>query len=131
MNRVPRLAVLAAAALLAGAGFAAARKPAPKPAPEVAVDDLTVAAVRHVAQCPLPKLSSCVIRKPVDSGYRLLTPGIELDDHGDHWIADFAKGKETNAAKALLRVLGRNGDLHEIEVTFRDAAAPKGSRPQK
>lgn len=127
MSLVLRCAAIAAAVLLAGPATAAARKPVAKAAPD-AVDDLTVVATRHVANCPLPKLSACAIRKPVDSGYRVLTQGVELDDKGDHWVADFAKTKD---AKVLLRVLGRNGDLHEIEVSFRNGSAPKGSRSQK
>lgn len=122
-----RAAIAATALIIAGAADAAtARKAPPKPAPEP-VDDLSVPAVRHVVNCPLPKAGACVIRKPVDSGYRVLTAVAELEDKGDHWIADFAQHKEP---KALLRVLGRNGDLHEIEVTFGGKAAKAIKLPQ-
>ena len=125
-----RVAAAVVAGLLAGSCLAATRKPAAKPAPEPA-DDLTVAAARHAAICPPPKLGACVIRKPVASGYRILTPGVEIDDRGDHWIADFAKAKDASAAKARLRLVGSNGDLHEILVTFGEGAAPGAIRPKK
>lgn len=122
-----RAAFAATALFAAGAVEAAAtRKAPPKPAP-APVDDLSVPAIRHVANCPLPKLGACIIRKPVDNGYRVLTAGTELEDKGDHWIADFARNTE---AKFLLRVLGRNGDLHEIEVSFGGKAAKAINLPQ-
>lgn len=122
-----RAAIAATALIVAGAaGAATTRKAPPKPAPET-VDDLSVPAMRHVVTCPLPKSGACVIRKPVDSGYRVLTAVGELEDKGDHWIADFAQHKES---KALLRVLGRNGDLHEIEVSFGGKAPKTVKSPQ-
>jgi len=127
MTLLFRCAAIIAAGLLAGSAAAVVRKPVAK-APVVPIDDLTVAATRHVANCPSPKLSACVIKKPVDSSYRVLTPGVELDDKGDHWVADFGKSTE---AKILLRVLGRNGDLHEIEVSFGKKTPAKGGPAPK
>jgi hypothetical protein len=86
--------------------------------------DLSVAAIKHWAECPLPKESACVIRKPVDSGYRVLTTGANLDDTGEQWVADFSKLKNPRNPQLLLRVLGRNGELHEIIVKFPDEPAP-------
>jgi hypothetical protein len=86
--------------------------------------DLSVAAVKHWAECPLPKQSACVIRKPVDTGYRVLTPGANLDDTGEQWVADFTKLKDPRSPQLLLRVLGRGGELHEIIVKFPDEPLP-------
>jgi hypothetical protein len=86
--------------------------------------DLSVAAVKHWAECPLPKESACVIRKPVDTGYRILTTGANLDDAGDQWVADFTKLKDPKSPQLLLRVLSRNGELHEIVVNFPKEALP-------
>ena len=86
--------------------------------------DLSVAPVKHWVECPLPKQSACVIRKPVDTGYRVLTPGANLDDTGEQWVADFAKLKDPRSPQLLLRVLGRTGELHEIIVKFPDEPLP-------
>jgi hypothetical protein len=75
-------------------------------------------------ECPLPKESACVIRKPVDTGYRVLTTGASLDDAGDQWVADFAKLKNPKSPQLLLRVLSRNGELHEIVVNFPSEVLP-------
>lgn len=121
MNLLVRLAAVVLMAVAAGACPAAAEP----------VADLSVAAVRHAATCPLPKAGACVIRKPVSSGYRVLTPGIDLDDRGDYWIADFAAGKETSTLRATLRIVGSGGDLHEIRITFGNAVAPKAAGQKK
>lgn len=120
----------ACAGLLVLPCLAAAPKSPPKPAPP-APEDLTVKVTPYTVRCRLPQAGPCVIRKPVDSGYRVLTTGVELDDRGDQWIADFAKAKDTNGRTAVLRVLGRNGDLHEITVMFGEVAAPKGNGQPK
>jgi hypothetical protein len=93
--------------------------------------DLSVAAVRHWAECPLPKEGNCVIRKPVDTGYRVLTSRIDLEDMGDHWVADFHKLKAATSRELLFRVLGRNGDMHEIVVRFPEEPAPPPKPPAK
>jgi len=86
--------------------------------------DLSVAAVRHWAECPLPREGGCVIRKPVDTGYRVLTSGAVVDDLGEQWLVDFTKAKKAGTDQLLLRVLGRNGELHEILVNFPSEPAP-------
>lgn len=113
------------AGLLATPCLAAAPKAPPKAAP-IPPEDLTVKVTPYTVRCRLPQTGPCVIRKPVDSGYRVLTVGVELDDRGDQWVADFAKVKDANGRKIVLRVLGRNGDLHEITVLFGEVAATKG-----
>jgi hypothetical protein len=91
------------------------QKAAPsKPAPP---DDLTAPGVRHVAVCPPPKIAPCVMRKPLSSGYRVLTNGVDVADDGINWLVDFGKGPKESPF--LLQVLDSGGSLHDIEVTFR------------
>lgn len=116
MNSVFRLAAFVAAGFLAQPGLAAAAKKAKSPAPNP-ITDLTVAPLRYSVKCPLPKQAQCVIRKPVDTGYRILTNGLDMEDRGDYWIADFSKA-DAAKSKLSIRVLGRNNDLHDIEVLF-------------
>jgi hypothetical protein len=80
--------------------------------------DLTPGIVHHEAQCPSPRQGKCVIRKPVGTGYRVLTPGLELEDAGDHWIGDFSKTRNAKTPQTLLRIMDRHEVLHEIEITF-------------
>ena len=100
---------------------AAAKKPAPAPA----VVDLAGQAQKHGVDCPLPKMGPCVIKKPVGTRYRVLTPAANLEDIGDFWLADFTKLKDPKVNRMLLRVLGENGDLHEIEARFPPDPAAK------
>ena len=99
---------------------AAAAKPAP---PFIA--DLSPQAIRHGVECPLPAKGPCVIRKPVGKSYRQLTLGVSLEDMGDYWLADFSKAKDPKSDRQSLRILGGNGELHEIEVQFPRPAAVK------
>jgi hypothetical protein len=80
--------------------------------------DLTPAIIHHEARCPSPKQGKCVIRKPLGSSYRVLTPGVDLEDAGDHWIGDFSKTRNSKTTPSLLRVMDRHEVLHEIEITF-------------
>ncbi len=123
-----RTATVAALLLLLGAGLATAVR---ADAPAANDPDLSVAAVRHWAECPLPKESACVLRKPVDTGYRVLTSGADLNDAGDHWIADFSKLKKPETREMLLRVLDRNGGLHEIVVKFPPEPIPPKAPAKK
>jgi hypothetical protein len=87
--------------------------------PPTSVDrDLTPRIVHHEARCPSPGQGKCVIRKPVGSGYRVLTPGLELEDAGDHWIGDFSRTRNAKPQQTLLRIMDRHEVLHEIEITF-------------
>ena len=108
---------------------AAAKKSQP------ALADLAIQAQKHGIDCPLPRSGACVVKKPVGPRYRVLTPGANLEDMGDYWLADFAKTKDPKSNRLVLRVLGENGDLHEIEVRFPpDPAArekPAAATPEK
>ncbi len=108
-------------------------KPAVAAAATIPADDLTAVVIHHVAVCAPPKTAPCVIKKPLATGYRVLTPGVDLEDRGDEWIANFSKGPKGLKAgsKMLLQVLGTNGDLHDIEVSFPATAAAKKAAPKK
>lgn len=119
---------LLAGLLLALPGFAAdpAKAPAKPKAPAKAKtapskpalpDDLTAPSVRHVAVCPPPKIAPCVMKKPISSGYRVLTNGVDVADDGANWLVDFGKGPKNSPF--LLQVLDSGGSLHDIEITFR------------
>ncbi|MDD5248468.1 MAG: hypothetical protein PHY45_05760 [Rhodocyclaceae bacterium] len=136
MNPILRCATAAVACLLAVPCLAATPKSAAKPKPAAAAkpapipdDDLTTAATRHVAICPPPKAGRCVIKKPIATGYRVLTAGVDLEDKDGQWIADFSKGPK--GQKVLLQVLGLNGDLHDIEVSFQGKPAAKKAAAKK
>lgn len=124
------IGVLAAVPPVLAANGKEKKEVAAKPASAVpAPDDLSVGVVRHVANCPAPKSAPCVIRKPVDVGYRILSAAVDLDDQGQQWVGDFAKSKNPVGAKTVVRVLGRDGDQHEIEVFFSQAAQSKATAP--
>jgi hypothetical protein len=89
--------------------------------------DLTPKIIHHEAQCPSPRQGKCVIRKPVGTGYRVLTPGLELEDAGDHWIGDFSRIRNPKTPQTLLRIMDRHEVLHEIEITFPNE--PAASEP--
>lgn len=122
-----------AAALMAGLAAASCLAATPKkaavakPAAAAAGDDLTAAATRHVVVCPPPKVGPCIIKKPLATGYRVLTSGVDLQDQDGLWIADFSKGPKGN--QVLVQVLGLNGDLHDIEVSFRAKPGAKRAPP--
>lgn len=116
-------------ALLATVAAPCAAAPAKKPAQALA--DLGVPAHKHGVDCPLPKSGACVVKKPVGTRYRVLTPGASLEDMGDHWLADFSKAKDPKTPRLVLRVLGENGDLHEIEARFPPDPAAKERPPAK
>ncbi len=100
--------------------------PLPRPS-----DRLTVAPSVHTVQCANPKREICVIKKPVGSGYRLLTQGIQLEDSGEFWLADFSKATREKAPalkRSSFRVMGKDHDLHEIEITFADKT-PLSAKP--
>ena len=122
--KTPLLACLASV-LVAALPVRAASPKAPAQRSPAFVADLSLQPIRHGARCPLPDKGSCVIRKPVGMRYRVLSTGVDLQDMGDYWIADFSRtdGKPTD--RKLLRVLGDHGDLHEIEVRFPPPAAVK------
>ena len=121
---------VAALALFSLPCTAAAAKKAPP-----ALADLAIPAQKHGIDCPLPRGGACVVKKPVGPRYRVLTPGANLEDMGDYWLAEFGKIKDPKNNRLVLRVLGENGDLHEIEVRFPpDPAArekPAASVPDK
>lgn len=106
-------ATLAMLALLSFPCPAASAKKSPP-----ALADLAIQAQKHGIDCPLPRSGACVVKKPVGPRYRVLTPGANLEDMGDYWLADFGKTKDPKSNRLVLRVLGENGDLHEIEVRF-------------
>lgn len=122
-------ALTLAAALAQPCAGASAKKPVAAPA------DLSIKATRHAVDCPLPKSGPCVVKKPVGTRYRVLTPGANLEDMGDYWLADFTKIKDPKKTRELLRVVGENGDLHEIEARFpadpaaKEKPAPKPAEP--
>jgi len=115
------LAMLALSSLPCPA--ASAKKSSP------ALADLAIQAQKHGIDCPLPRSGACAIKKPVGPRYRVLTPGANLEDMGDYWLADFARTKDPKINRMLLRVLGENGDLHEIEVRFPPDPAAKERPP--
>ena len=109
LKRVLPTLVLSAAGLAAALPCAAAKPPAN----DTPAADLTVPVKLHRANCPPPVTAPCVIRKPVGSGYRVLTPDVSVEDNGDRWVIEFGK----KAAKSI-RVLDMDGGLHEIEISF-------------
>ena len=90
---------------------------------------LTSSAILHTVECANPRRELCVIRKPVGSGYRMLTQGVVLEDTGDYWLADFTKRskntKQPDPSTTSFRVLGKDNDLHEVEITFLDKKPAK------
>ncbi len=86
--------------------------------PPAFVADLSPQTTRHGALCPLPSKGPCVIKKPVGMRYRLLTAGVDLEDKGDYWIADFSQSKGPATGSVMLRVVGESGDQYDIEVRF-------------
>lgn len=80
--------------------------------------DLAHRELRHRVQCPLPKTTPCSIRKPVLSGYHLLSDQVALDDHGEYWLADFSRTGKKPGDPPPVRVLADNGVLHLIEIVF-------------
>jgi hypothetical protein len=103
-------ALLLFSGLLASLSCAAA-----PPASGTPANELTVPIKRHQATCPQPGAVPCAIRKPVSMPYRVLTAGVDIEDGGDYWLVTFAK---TQAKGTTLRVLGGNGELHEIAIRF-------------
>lgn len=95
---------------------ASPKKPAQRAPAFVA--DLSPIPIKHGALCPSPSKGLCVIKKPVGMRYRVLSTGADLQDMGDYWIVDFSKSKDAGTGRELLRILGENGDLQDIEVHF-------------
>ena len=122
MNCLVKRCALVAALGLSGMACLAAEPPLTLP-PES--NDLSAKFISHSASCLAPKSEPCVIHKPVGTGYRVLTPGIGLEDAGENWIVDFSKTKAANNADAAFsfRIMEANGNVHEIRVTFSEAAA--------
>ncbi|MGE5466736.1 MAG: hypothetical protein ACM3Y9_04860 [Ignavibacteria bacterium] len=92
-------------------------KPKPVAAKPAGPDDLTVPGMRHLVVCPPPRISACVMKKPVPGGYRVMTNGVDVADNGATWVVDFGKGPK--GSMFLLQVLDAGGGLHDIEVSFR------------
>lgn len=84
----------------------------------IAAGDLSHRELRHRAVCPLPRTTPCSIRKPVLSGYRLLGDQVDLDDHGEFWLADLSKTGKKPGDLPPLRILADNGVMHLIEISF-------------
>ena len=93
--------------------------------PLYAADASTLASktVQHTVQCPLPKDVPCSIKKPVLSGYHVLSEGVVLDDRGEFWIADLSKQRKQGGQTEPIRVLSDMNVLHLIGVTY--PVAPK------
>ena len=91
--------------------------------------DLTTPSIKHGAECPLPKQRPCMIRKPVGKSYRLITPGVNLEDLGEYWVADLSRIKDPKSNKATLLIWGSNSDLHEIEILFPKEPVVKEAKP--
>ncbi|MDD5175425.1 MAG: hypothetical protein PHQ05_03250 [Sterolibacterium sp.] len=105
---------------------------AKKPEPSPFNGDLTTRAIKHGAECPLPKARPCIIKKPVGKGYRVLTQGANLEDLGEFWLADLTKLKDPKSNRATLLIWGSNDDLHEIEILFPKEATVKTQKaPQE
>ena len=109
LKRVLPTLVVLSAGLMAGLPCAAAKPPANR----TPAADLTVPVTLHRANCPPPNTAPCVIRRPIGTGYRVLTPDVSVEDSGDRWVIAFGK----KAAKSL-RVLDMDGGLHDIEISF-------------
>ena len=124
--------VAACLSILALPGYAAKKA---EPAPFNG--DLTTPAIKHGAECPLPKQRPCMIKKPVGKGYRVLTSGVNLEDLGEYWLADLSKLKDPKSNKSWLQIWGSNGELHEIEILFpnepvvQEVKPPKAAAPVK
>ncbi|MFA7280439.1 MAG: hypothetical protein WC100_10105 [Sterolibacterium sp.] len=116
---------LAASLLVFALPVQAAKKTLPVPFN----GDLTTPSIKHGAECPLPKQRSCLIRKPVGKSYRLLTPGVNLEDLGEYWVADLSKIKDPKSNKAWLQIWGGNNELHEIEILFPKEPVVKEAPP--
>ena len=93
--------------------------------------DLTPSIIHHEARCPSPTQGKCVIGKPVGTGYRVLTPGLDLEDAGDHWIADFSRARNAKAPPSLVRIMDRHEVLHEIALTFPNEPAARAASGSK
>lgn len=85
------------------------------PANGTPAGDLTVPVTLHRANCPPPSAAPCVVRKPIGTGYRVLTPNVSVEDSGDRWVIDFGKKAPS---RATVRVLDLDGGLHDIEISF-------------
>ena len=120
-----RLGLLATSLLAPALPVQAAKKAVPPPFN----GDLTTPSIKHGAECPLPKQRPCMIKKPVGNGYRLLTPGVNLEDLGEYWIADLSKIKDPKSNKAWLQIWGGNSELHEIEILFPKEPVVKEAKP--
>jgi len=103
----------------------AAKKAAPAPFN----GDLTAPNVKHGVQCPLPAQQPCLIKKPVGKSYRVLTPGVSLEDLGEYWLANLSRIKDPKSNKAFLQIWGSNNDLHEIEILFPKEPVAKVAKP--
>ena len=90
---------------------------------KTAKSSLTPPYAKHAAKCDSPQNDLCVIKKPVGTGYRLLTPDIVLEDVNDHWLVDFTKTKLTGN-RMTFRVMGSEQDIHEIQITFTNVHMP-------
>ncbi|MFA7268595.1 MAG: hypothetical protein WC073_04565 [Sterolibacterium sp.] len=119
--------VAASLCLLALPCHAAKKKPEPVPFN----GDLTTPAVKHGVECPLPKQRPCVIKKPVGTGYRVITAGVTLEDMGEYWLADLTKLKDPKSNRAWMQIWAANGDLHEIEILFPKEPLAKQVNPPK
>lgn len=86
---------------------------------------LTAREIRYDAQCPLPRDVPCAIKKPVISGYRVLTESISLDDQGSYWIADLSTARQQQGKNEPIRVLSDNGVWHIISVKYTSGAAAR------
>jgi hypothetical protein len=93
--------------------------------------DLTPTIIHHEARCPSPAQGKCLIGKPVGTGYRVLTPGLDLEDAGDHWIADFSKGRNAKTPPSLMRIMDRHEVLHEIALSFPNEPAASATSAGK
>ena len=119
-----RLALLTVG--LAASLSCSAAKP---PASGTPANDLTVPVTVHQANCPPPAAAPCVLRKPVGTGYRVLTPDVGIEDNGERWVVDFGK-KAAGRQRTSFRIMDMNGDLHDIEVSFA-AASTKAKAVRK
>jgi hypothetical protein len=129
------LSLASAATVLAALAFSCQAAAAERAQPFGA--DLAPKVTKHGVECPLPGKGLCVIKKPVGRSYRVLSAGVNLEDMGDYWLADFSKSKDPARDRETLRVLGGNGELHEIDVLFsketvvKEKPAAKPVRPAK
>ena len=82
---------------------------------------LTAREIRYDVQCPMPRTVPCSIKKPVLSGYRVMTEKITLDDQGAYWIAHL--GERGAGSNEPIRILTDNGVWHLITVRY--ASTPR------